>query len=40
MESRRIAVGQGTNRKFNLTPPTPVWFSNQEDPMLYQDRAY
>ena len=40
MESRRIAVGQGTNRKFNLTPPTPVWFSNPEDPMGHQDQAY
>jgi len=25
MESRRIAVGEGANRKFNLTPATPVW---------------
>lgn len=27
MESRRIAVGQGANRKYNLTPATPVWVS-------------
>lgn len=27
MESRRIAVGQGSNRKYNLTPATPIWVS-------------
>ncbi|MEW6749733.1 MAG: hypothetical protein AB1505_01990 [Candidatus Latescibacterota bacterium] len=27
MESRRIAVGEGPNRKHNLTPPAPVWVS-------------
>lgn len=29
MESRRIAVGQGANRKYNLTPATPVWVSTR-----------
>jgi hypothetical protein len=27
MESRRIAVG-GANKKYNLTPATPVWISS------------
>ncbi len=25
MESRRIAVGEGANRKYNVTPAAPVW---------------
>ena len=27
MESRRIAIGQGANRKYNLTPAAAVWVS-------------
>jgi hypothetical protein len=25
VESRRIAVGEGANKKYNLTPVTPIW---------------
>jgi hypothetical protein len=28
MESRRIAVGNAPNQKFNLTPATPMWISS------------
>lgn len=31
MESRRIAVGQGANRKYNLTPATPVWIASSQE---------